>query len=68
MKKWEVLKDYLLLLTGTLLTALAFNFFLIPHKIAPGNKWYSHGSILCFSYTGWCYHAVAECPHIYNGR
>ena len=23
----EVLKDYLLLLTGTLLTALAFNFF-----------------------------------------
>ena len=36
MKKWEVLKDYLLLLTGTLLTALAFNFFLIPHKIAPG--------------------------------
>ncbi|NLO81887.1 MAG: YitT family protein [Clostridiales bacterium] len=36
MKKWEILKDYLFLLTGTFLTALAFNFFLIPHRIAPG--------------------------------
>jgi uncharacterized membrane-anchored protein YitT (DUF2179 family) len=36
MKKWEIVKDYLLLLAGTFLTALAFNFFLVPHRIAPG--------------------------------
>ena len=32
----EIVKDYLLLLAGTFLTALAFNFFLVPHRIAPG--------------------------------
>jgi len=36
MKKLYFLKDYILIVAGTLLTALAFNFFLIPHKIAPG--------------------------------
>jgi len=28
--------DYLMIVTGTLITALAFNLFIIPHEIAPG--------------------------------
>ena len=28
--------DYLLIVTGTLVTALAFNLFILPHEIAPG--------------------------------
>jgi uncharacterized membrane-anchored protein YitT (DUF2179 family) len=36
MKKWDFVKDYVLIIIGTSLTALAFNFFLIPHQIAAG--------------------------------
>jgi len=35
-KLYSAIKDYVLIVVGTFLTALAFNFFLIPHKIAPG--------------------------------
>lgn len=35
-KLYSLTKDYVLIVVGTFLTALAFNFFLIPHKIAPG--------------------------------
>lgn len=36
MKKKSVYLDYILILVGTLVAGLAFNFFLVPHKIAPG--------------------------------
>ncbi|NLI59879.1 MAG: YitT family protein [Clostridiales bacterium] len=36
MKKRTVYWDYIYIILGTLLTSLAFNLFLIPHKIAPG--------------------------------
>jgi len=36
MKKRTEYLDYLYIVLGTLITSLAFNLFLIPHKIAPG--------------------------------
>lgn len=36
MGKRSVYADYILIVLGTLVTSLAFNLFLIPHKIAPG--------------------------------
>jgi len=36
MKKRTILYEYFYIALGTLITALAFNLFLIPHKIAPG--------------------------------
>jgi len=36
MKRYEQFHDYFLIVIGTLITSLAFNFFLIPNKIAPG--------------------------------
>lgn len=36
MQKRINLHDYLFIIFGTLVTALSFNLFLIPHKIAPG--------------------------------
>ncbi|NLN40843.1 MAG: YitT family protein [Clostridiales bacterium] len=36
MKKRAEYLDYLYIVLGTLITSLAFNLFLIPHKIAPG--------------------------------
>lgn len=36
MKKRAEYMDYLYIVLGTLITSLAFNLFLIPHKIAPG--------------------------------
>ncbi|NLJ40438.1 MAG: YitT family protein [Clostridiales bacterium] len=36
MKKRSAYSDYIYVLLGTLITALSFNLFLIPHKIAPG--------------------------------
>lgn len=36
MKKRVEYMDYLYIVLGTLITSLAFNLFLIPHKIAPG--------------------------------
>jgi len=36
MIKQRSIYDYVLIIVGTLLTALSFNFFLVPHRIAPG--------------------------------
>ena len=36
MVKRSVHTDYIFIVLGSLVTALAFNLFLIPHKIAPG--------------------------------
>lgn len=36
MKQRTLLYEYFCIIFGTLITALAFNLFLIPHKIAPG--------------------------------
>ena len=36
MQKRTNLYDYFFIILGTLVTALSFNLFLIPHKIAPG--------------------------------
>ncbi len=36
MVKRSTYSDYILIVLGTLVTGLAFNLFLIPHKIAPG--------------------------------
>ena len=36
MVKRSVYTDYIFIVLGSLVTALAFNLFLIPHRIAPG--------------------------------
>lgn len=35
-KRLQALKDYLWIILGSIITALAINIFLVPHKIAPG--------------------------------
>src|SRR5665647_807428 len=36
MQNKKLIKEYLLIIFGCLLTALSFNFFFIPNQIAPG--------------------------------